>query len=77
MNRRRSSCVAATQAPGLILTGGRVFSADSAPPWAEALAIGGERVVAVGTNAEISRLAAPATRRLAAATAIRAVGMAS
>jgi hypothetical protein len=35
-------------APDLILTGGKVFTADPARPWAEAVAIGGERIVAVG-----------------------------
>ncbi|WP_400193298.1 amidohydrolase [Hymenobacter sp. B81] len=48
----------------LILTGGRVFTADPARPTAEALAIRGERIVAVGSSADISRLTGPATRRL-------------
>ena len=33
--------------PDLILTGGKVFTADSTHPWAEALAIRGERILAV------------------------------
>jgi hypothetical protein len=41
-------------APTLILTGGKVFTADSARPWAEAVAIRGDRIVAVGTTATCS-----------------------
>jgi predicted amidohydrolase YtcJ len=51
-------------APDLILTGGKVFTADPARPWAEAVAIRGERLVAVGTSAEVARLAGPSTRRI-------------
>lgn len=51
-----------TPAPDLILAGGRVFTADSAHPWAEAVAISGERIQAVGTDAEIRSLAGKATR---------------
>lgn len=52
-------------APDLILTGGKVFTADSARPWAEAVAIRGERIIAVGSTAEVSRLAGASTRRIA------------
>lgn len=52
-------------APDLILTGGKVFTADSARPWAEAVAIRGDRIVAVGSTAEVSRLAGASTRRVA------------
>lgn len=45
--------------PDLILTGGKVFTADPAHPWGEALAIRGERIAAVGTTAEIVRRAGP------------------
>lgn len=51
--------------PDLILTGGKVFTADSTRPWAQALAIRGERIVAVGTSEQVERLAGPATRRIA------------
>jgi predicted amidohydrolase YtcJ len=49
----------------LILTGGKVFTADPAHPWAQAVAVRGERIVAVGTDAQVRRLAGPRTRRLA------------
>lgn len=51
--------------PDLILTGGKVFTADSTHPWAEAVAIRGDRIVAVGTDAEVGRLGREATRRIA------------
>lgn len=55
----------AAQAPDLVLTGGKVFTADSARPWAEAVAVRGDRIVAVGTSAAVGRLAGPRTRRVA------------
>ena len=73
---RRSACTAGLllcsstarvpcqSTPDLILTGGRIFTADSTRPWIEAIAIGGDRIVAVGTTAEVSRLAGPRTRRI-------------
>ncbi|HET9004597.1 MAG TPA: amidohydrolase family protein [Gemmatimonadaceae bacterium] len=51
--------------PDLLLTGGKVFTADSAHPWAESVAIRGERIVAVGTTAELRRLAGHRTREIA------------
>jgi predicted amidohydrolase YtcJ len=48
--------------PDLILAGGRIFTADDTRPWAEALAVRGERIVAVGNDADIRALAAPSTR---------------
>jgi predicted amidohydrolase YtcJ len=53
---------ASGEAPDLILAGGKVFTADPARPWAEALAIAGDHIVAVGTSAEVRPLAGPTTR---------------
>ena len=50
--------------PDIVLLGGKVFTADSARPWAEAVAIRGNRIVGVGTTAEIGALAGPRTRRV-------------
>jgi predicted amidohydrolase YtcJ len=50
----------------LIVTGARVWTGDRRRPWAEAVAVRGERIVAVGAAAEIERLAGPGTRRIAA-----------
>ncbi|HSQ28938.1 MAG TPA: hypothetical protein VLN49_03760, partial [Gemmatimonadaceae bacterium] len=54
----------ATGEPTLILTGARVFTADARRPWVEAIAIRGDRIVAVGSSAEVTKLATPATRRI-------------
>jgi predicted amidohydrolase YtcJ len=48
----------------LILLNGKVFTADSAKPSAEGVAIRGERIIAVGTSAEIEKLAGANTRRI-------------
>ena len=47
-----------TAAIGLILVNANVLTMDSASPRAEAVAISGDRIVAVGSNADIRRLAA-------------------
>ena len=57
-----AACGSTTPAPkpapaiDLVLTGGKVFTADSRRPWAEAVAIAGDRIAAVGTSAEIRTL---------------------
>jgi hypothetical protein len=53
---------AAAAAPDLIVTGGRIVLADERGTVAEAMAIGGGKVVAVGTAREIVALAGPGTR---------------
>jgi predicted amidohydrolase YtcJ len=51
------------QAPAdLILLNGKVFTANSLQPHAQAVAIRGERIIAVGTSAEIKSLAGVKTR---------------
>jgi predicted amidohydrolase YtcJ len=47
-----------------ILVGGRVLTVDAADRVAEALAIRDGRILAVGTSAQIERLAGPATERI-------------
>ncbi len=46
------TAVAAQQTPELLLTNGRVYTLDAARPWAEAIAIRGDRIVAVGSAQE-------------------------
>lgn len=58
-----SACAGAS-APDTILVNGKVFTSNPAQPWAEALAIRGDRVVAVGDTAAITALAGSSTRRL-------------
>lgn len=48
--------------PDLVITNARVFTNDSARPWAEAVAIKGERIIAVGTAGEVRASAGPSTR---------------
>jgi predicted amidohydrolase YtcJ len=46
----------------MVLLSGKVFTGDTAKPWAEAIAIDGERISAVGTTAEIRAMANDRTR---------------
>ncbi len=58
---------AATAPPAaadLILVGGRIYTLDAQKPWAQALAIRGDRILAVGGDREIRALAGPHTRVL-------------
>ena len=48
--------------PDLILRGGKVYTLDAARTWAEAVAVREKRIVAVGKDAEVTRLAGPGTR---------------
>jgi predicted amidohydrolase YtcJ len=43
---------------------GRVWTGDSSRPWAEAVAVKGERIVAVGESASVARQVGPATKTL-------------
>lgn len=43
------------------MVNGKIFTANAAVPYAQAIAIQGERILAVGTSEEISRLASPRT----------------
>lgn len=57
------SCAGAA-APDVVVTNGKIFTANPAQPWAQALAIRGERIVAVGDTATIAALAGSSTRRI-------------
>jgi hypothetical protein len=54
----------ATAPADLVLTNGKIVTVDERFTIAEAVAIKGERIVSVGTNQDISRLAGPGTRRV-------------
>jgi predicted amidohydrolase YtcJ len=56
------AALAAAQAPDLVLLHANVATMDPARPAAQALAVRGGTILAVGADAEISRLAGPATR---------------
>lgn len=51
--------------PELVLLGGKVFTADTAQPWATAVAIAGRQILAVGDDAPVRALAGPRTRVVA------------
>ncbi len=51
-------------APDLILTNGKIITVDQRFTIAEAVAVRNERIVAVGTNQEMARLAGPNTRKI-------------
>ena len=48
----------------VILTNGKIITVDDRFSIAEAVAVRGDRIAAVGTNSEITKLAGPATRRV-------------
>ncbi len=50
--------------PELILHGGKIVTVDPAFRIAEAVAVRGERLIAVGRNDDVLKLAGPATRRI-------------
>lgn len=55
---------AASSAPDLILYHAKVFTSDEGHLWAEAIAIKGERICAVGADQEVLSTAGPQTRRI-------------
>ena len=50
------------QAPTLAVVNARVWTADPRRPWADAVAVQDDRIMAVGSGAEIRKLTTPATR---------------
>jgi predicted amidohydrolase YtcJ len=59
-----ASAYGETPSADLVLLDGRIFTADPSQPSAQALAIEGDRILAVGATKEIERLATPRTRRI-------------
>jgi predicted amidohydrolase YtcJ len=49
-------------APTLAIVNGRVWTGDTARPWADAVLIGGDRIVAVGSSADIRKRASAEVR---------------
>ncbi len=48
----------------LALVNGRIWTGNAAQPWAQAVAIHGEKIIAVGTNAQIAARSGPLTKRV-------------
>lgn len=59
-----AALAAAEAAPTTVLYHAEVFTADAAHPYAEAVAIRGERIIAVGRLADVEKAAGPAARRI-------------
>jgi predicted amidohydrolase YtcJ len=54
----------APETADLILVNGQVYTLDETQPWAEAVAVRGERILAVGSNSEIGSYEGSNTRRI-------------
>ncbi len=50
--------------PDLVLRGGQVYTADAARSWAQAVAVRGSTIVAVGTDADVIALSGPRTEMI-------------
>jgi predicted amidohydrolase YtcJ len=50
-----------SDAADLVLVNGRIYTLDEQQPWAEAVAIKGERIIAVGSNSQVKALARSST----------------
>ena len=55
---------ATSSAPDVVLSNGKIITVDDRFSIAQAVAIRGDRIVAVGSDAEVGKLATPATRRI-------------
>src|SRR5690349_23319240 len=62
MHAQRSTPSAPASTPTLAVVNARVWTGDPRRPWADALAVGGERISLVGSSASVKKLAAPSTR---------------
>jgi predicted amidohydrolase YtcJ len=65
---------AGSNTPSLAIVNARVWTGDPARPWADAVAVTGERITAVGSSAEIRKLTTSATRVVDAAGGMLAPG---
>ena len=50
--------------PQVIFRGGKIFTQAPDKPWAQAVAVRGKKILAVGADAEVEKLAGPATRTI-------------
>ena len=57
------ACTGSTS-PDVVLVNGKVFTSNPEQPWAQAIAIRGDRVVAIGSNDDIAASAGSSTRRI-------------
>src|SRR5262252_9093877 len=59
--RRAEEGVMGGNPADMVLRGGHAYLVDAARSWAQAVAVAGGRIVAVGTDAEVSALIGPRT----------------
>src|ERR1700752_2741850 len=59
-----SSCELSAQTADIIMTNGKVFTADARQLYVQALAIKDNKVLAIGTDSEIVRMASAGTNRI-------------
>jgi predicted amidohydrolase YtcJ len=59
-----ASMLSAQLVPDVVLVNGKIVTVDDRFSIAQAVAVSGERITAVGTTADISKLAGPSTRRI-------------
>lgn len=64
LNALHPAVFAQSPSTDLILFNGKVFTSNASQPYVEALAIRGDRIVAVGTSKEVVALASKETRRI-------------
>ncbi|RTL52835.1 MAG: amidohydrolase [Bradyrhizobiaceae bacterium] len=58
------SATAATDRASVIFRNGKVYTLDAKKPWAQAVAVAGDRIVAVGSDADVAALAGPETKTI-------------
>ena len=51
----------AGQTPDTVIINGKIFTSSASQPWVQALAIRGDRIIAIGDTAVVSRLAGSST----------------
>jgi len=66
----RSAHSAMSAPPSLVVVNARVWTGDPKRPWADAIAVSGDRLSAVGSSAEVRKVAGPSTRVIDAAGAM-------
>ncbi len=59
-----AGCAPDQPAATLAITGARIWTGDDAQPWAEAMAVDGERILAVGSDADIAPFLTSSTERI-------------
>jgi len=60
----RAMAAISRQQPELILHNGKIITIDPSQPLAEAIAVTGDRIVAVGSNSDVSGLASSSTKKI-------------